>query len=77
MQNSCSIAESCGASSPAGSSTRSCSADFVTLTGESGLVASEELELGQRLWPRFENVEVIGEDALDAPDEARECAEVD
>ena len=58
----------------AGSSTRSCSADFVRFTGESGVVASEELELGQRLWLRCEKVEAIGEDVFDAPDELRECA---
>lgn len=50
----------------------------MTLTGESGDVASEELELGHRLWLRLENVEAIGEDpADDAPDELRECAEPD
>lgn len=37
------------------------------------MVASDELELGQRLWLRLENVEAIGEDVLDAPDELREC----
>jgi len=30
----------------AGSSTRSCKVDFVTLTGESGALESDELELG-------------------------------
>jgi len=47
---------------------------LVTLTGESGVDASEELELGHRVWPREENVELIGEEALDALEELRECA---
>ena len=46
-------------------------------TGESGDVASDELELGYRLWPRREKVGVIGVDAIDAPDEFRECPGLD
>ena len=42
------------------------------LAGESGVVAREELELGQRLWLRLELEGVIGEDALEAPEESRE-----
>ena len=57
----------------AGSSSKSCSGGFARLAGESGEVANEELELGQRLCPRIENVGVIGGDAIDAPDEFREC----
>ena len=57
----------------AGSSTKSSSADFATVVGESGVLASEELELGPRTWLRVENVGVTGVDALDVPDEFREC----
>jgi hypothetical protein len=61
----------------AGSSTRSSSEDLPILIGESGEVASDELELGHRLWLRKENVGVIGVDAFDAPDEFRECPGLD
>lgn len=44
------------------------------MLGESGEAASEELELGQRLWLRLEEVGVTGR--LDAPEEWRECAGV-
>lgn len=81
MQNS-SIEErirSCCATSSisAGSSTRSSNEDFPILTGESGEVASDELELGHLVWPRRENVGVIGTDVIDAPDEFRECPGVE
>lgn len=61
----------------AGSSTRSCSVGLPMLTGESGVVARDELELDQRPWLRLEKVGVIGDDALalEAPDDSRECAE--
>lgn len=42
------------------------------MTGESGVEAREEQELGQRPWLRVENVGVTGEDALDALEESRE-----
>ena len=38
----------------------------MTLTGESGVVASDELELGHLLWLRLEMVVVTGDEALDA-----------
>ena len=60
-----------------GSSTRSSNEVFPIFTGESGDVASDELELGYRLWPRRENVGVIGVDAIDAPEELRECPGLD
>lgn len=60
-------------STSVGSSTRSSSEDLPTLTGESGEVASDELELGHRLWPRKEKVGVIGVDALEPAEEFREC----
>lgn len=60
----------------AGSSTRSCNGDLVRFAGESGVVARDELELGHLLWLRFEKVEVMGDEEVDAPDESRECAGV-
>lgn len=61
-----------------GSSTRSWRVVFEVgaVVGESGLMTSEEVELGQRLWPRVEKVGVIGEDALEPAEESRECAGV-
>lgn len=61
-----------------GSSTRSWRVVFEAgaVAGESGLVTSDEVELGQRLWPRVEKVGVIGEDALEPAEESRECAGV-
>lgn len=58
----------------AGSSTRSSSVDLGAVTGESGLVTSDELELGKRPCPRAENVGVTGEEASDSADESREWA---
>lgn len=46
------------------------------LTGESGEVARDELELGHRLWLRKENAGLMGADAFDAADEFRECSVV-
>ena len=60
----------------AGSSTRSWRADFGRFTAESGEVANDEVELGQRVWLRLGDEGVIGEDALEvpeAPEESREC----
>ena len=40
-------------------------------------MASDELELGHRLWLRKEKVGVMGVDAFDATDEFRECPGLD
>lgn len=57
----------------AGSSNRSSSVGLGAVTGESGLVTRDELELGKRACPRAENVGVIGEEASDiSADEFRE-----
>ena len=61
----------------AGSSTRSSNADLLTLTGDSGVETSDELELGQRLWLLAENVGVMGDEAHEVPESLRVCAEAE
>lgn len=43
------------------------------MTGDSGVVSSEEVEPGQRVWLGLEKVDVTGEDVLEPADESREC----
>lgn len=68
------LAPSSTSSRSSGSSTKSSSGDFVTLTGESGEVSREEVEPGHRPCPGFEKVDGTGEDALEAEEESREWA---
>lgn len=44
----------------------------MTLTGESGIVTSDELELGGRLWLRLEDGETTEELVIEMLDESRE-----
>lgn len=46
------------------------------MAGESGLVTSEEVELGHREWLRVEKVGVIGEEVAEPPEDSRECVGV-
>lgn len=55
-----------------GSSTKSCRGALDKLTGDSGVVSSDEFDPGHRLCPGFEKVEGTGEEALEALDEFRE-----